>query len=67
MLMNGAVDVTTTMTMQQVEMDVASIAWPCAPFLHQDVAFLLGYMLLQQAQVVARLIEHVAECFHLHK
>lgn len=64
---NADGNVAPTMTFQQVEMDVASIAWPCAPFLHQDVALLLGCMLLQQAQVIARLIEHIAECFHLHR
>ena len=68
MLMNKAnSNVAPTMTFQQVGMDVTLIAWPCVPFLHQDVALLLGCMLLQQAQVIARFIEHIAECFHLHR
>ena len=37
-----------------------------SPLLHQHVALLLLSVLLQQAQLIADIIELILECIHLH-
>ncbi len=37
-----------------------------SPLLHQHAALLVLSMLLQQAQLIADIVELVPECFHLH-